>query len=105
MTLQNLLADIPARLDHEQFESIAHQGGVTIERILSRGQSSPATGWYDQDADEWVLLVEGEAILEFADGRQHRLKKGDHLLIPAHCQHRVAWTPADRTTIWLAVHF
>lgn len=105
MKPQNLLANIPARLDSEQFEPIAHKGSVTIERILSRGQSSPACGWYDQDADEWVLLVEGEAILEFADGRQQRLQKGDHLLIPARCQHRVAWTPANRTTIWLAVHF
>lgn len=105
MTLQNLLANIPSRLDNEQFEPIAHKGSVTIERILSRGHSSPAAGWYDAKEDEWVLLVEGEAILEFADGHQHRLQRGDHLLIPAHCRHRVAWTPADRTTIWLAVHF
>ena len=105
MTLQNLLANIPARLDSEQFEQLACKGKVFIERILSRGHSSPAAGWYDAEEDEWVLLVEGEAILEFADGRQHRLQRGDHLLIPAYCRHRVAWTPADRTTIWLAVHF
>jgi cupin 2 domain-containing protein len=105
MTLQNLLATIPAQLDTELIEQIASKGKVVIERILSRGQSSPTSGWYDQPEDEWVLLLEGEAMVDFADGRQYHLHRGDHLLIPAHCQHKVAWTPSDRTTIWLAVHF
>ena len=105
MQLQNLLADIPAQLDSERCERLVSQGAVTIKRILSRGQSSPDSGWYDQTEDEWVVVLEGEAILTFADGRDYHLHAGDHLLIPAHSQHRVAWTPADRTTIWLAVHF
>ena len=105
MQLQNLFVDIPAQLDSERCERLVSQGAVTIERILSRGQSSPDSGWYDQTEDEWVVVLEGEAILTFADGRDYHLHAGDHLLIPAHSQHRVSWTPSDRTTIWLAVHF
>ena len=105
MQLQNLLADIPAQLDSELSERLVSKGAVTIERILSRGQSSPDSGWYDQNEDEWVAVIEGDAILTFADGRDYHLHAGDHLLIPAHSQHRVSWTPSDRTTIWLAIHF
>ena len=105
MQLHNLLANIPAQLNSEQSERLVSKGAVTIERILSRGQSSPDSGWYDQNEDEWVAVIDGEAILEFADGRNYHLHAGDHLLIPAHSQHRVSWTPSDRTTIWLAVHF
>jgi cupin 2 domain-containing protein len=51
-----------------------------------------------------VLLVEGSAGLEFAGTPEHRLERGDHLLIPAGTPHRVTWTDPDRATVWLAVH-
>ncbi|MDT8429760.1 MAG: cupin domain-containing protein [Pseudomonadales bacterium] len=76
---------------------------VRVERIVSCGHCSPAGFWYDQEEHEWVLLVQGAGIIEFADGRQVRLNKGDHLDIPAHVKHRVAWTQPDCETLWLAV--
>ena len=100
MQLQNLLADIPAQLDSELSERLVSKGAVTIERILSRGQSSPDSGWYDQNEDEWVAVIEGEAILTFADGRDYHLHAGDHLLIPAHSQHRVSWTMLTIIATW-----
>ena len=57
MQLQNLLANIPAQLDSELSERLVSKGAVTIERILSRGQSSPDSGWYDQNEDEWVAVI------------------------------------------------
>ena len=83
----------------EVAKDLARRSGMTLGEWLNTMIMD------DADEDEWVLLIEGEAILEFTDGRQHHLHRGDHLLIPAHCQHKVAWTPVDRTTIWLAVHF
>jgi cupin 2 domain-containing protein len=48
----------------------------------------------------------GSAALLFEDDPEPRpLEAGDHVLIPAHCRHRIAWTDADMPTIWLAVHF
>lgn len=100
----NLLADIPANLPQELFQTLIEAGNVRIERIVSHGHKSPDGFWYDQSADEWVLLLRGAARLEFDDGRTQRLAPGDHSWIPAHARHRVAWTDPDQPTVWLAVH-
>jgi cupin 2 domain-containing protein len=101
----NLFADIPAVLPDELFEEILSRSNVRLERIVSRGHCSPQGFWYDQAWDEWVLVVRGRAGLEI-EGRPPvvALGPGDHLLIPAHTRHRVAWTDGRQDTIWLAVH-
>ena len=40
-----------------------------IERIVSKGYTSPEEGWYKQDKIEFMLLLKGAARLEFEDGR------------------------------------
>ena len=98
----NLFAGLPsAALADEQFASILQRPGLRIERIVSTGQASPPDFWYDQDTDEWVLLLAGAATLAFDDDTRTSLRPGDSLLIPAHRRHRVAET-APRT-VWLAV--
>lgn len=99
-----LYAGIPARLDDEVFETLCVMAGVRIERILSRGQTTPPGQWYDQPGDEWVALLAGTAELEFADGTRCSLLAGDWLLLPAHCRHRVAATSTEPAAVWLAVH-
>lgn len=39
-----------------------------MERIVSNGQVTPEGEWYDQDLDEWVVVLEGEARLHYMDG-------------------------------------
>ncbi|MDH4103702.1 MAG: cupin domain-containing protein [Thermoleophilia bacterium] len=78
--------------------------GVAIERIVSAGHATPAGVWLEQDRDEWVVLLEGEAELEYEDGSRVRLSSGDNLVIPGGTRHRVEWTRADPPCIWLAVH-
>jgi cupin 2 domain-containing protein len=81
------------------------QPGLRIERIVSTGQACPPGFWYDQPQGEWVLLIQGEAGLRFADEAQARhLKAGDYVDIAPHRRHRVDWTRPDEDTIWLAVH-
>ena len=94
----------PARPGGETFTELLASGSARVERIVSLGAASPEGRWYDQDSDEFVLLVEGEAVLGFADGGERRMHPGDWAVLPAHCRHRVAWTAPDRETIWLAVH-
>lgn len=103
----NLFAALPARLDQEQIDILVNARGVRIERILSLGQTSPAeNAWYDQDEDEWVLVLQGEARLAFeGEAKPVHLRPGDHLLLPAHCRHRVVWSHPDKLTLWLAVFF
>jgi cupin 2 domain-containing protein len=102
----NLLADVPENLPAEQILSLAEFSGGKIERIVSTGQASPPSFWYDQDATEWVFLVAGSAgLLIESESFTRVLGPGDFLEIPAHVRHRVEWTDAEKPTIWLAAHF
>lgn len=103
--MPNLFDAIPDRLDDERFETLVTGEAVQVERIVSRGHTSPSSGWYDQAWDEWVIVLKGEGEVVFEDGEAVRLRPGDHLQIPAHRRHRVAWTDPERDTIWLAVHY
>lgn len=102
----DLLAVLPDARESELFETLCAVDGVRIERIISRGQATPAGEWFDQFWNEWVLLLEGEAIV-LLDGAQEprRLLPGQWMLLPAGCRHRVEWTLPGRNTIWLAVHW
>ena len=102
--LTNIFAGIPESLPDELIEEIVKTEKVRIEKIVSRGHVS--TEWYDQDNDEFVLLVKGEAKLRFEDGdRIVHMKAGDYLIITAHERHIVEWTTPDEDTVWLAVHY
>lgn len=101
----NLFNGIPAILQSELFQTLAESGAVRIERIVSDGHATPPGEWYNQDWDEWVLLVSGGAALMLDDDADPLiLKPGDHVMIPAGCRHRVAQTDASQKTVWLAVH-
>ncbi|MDO5638402.1 MAG: cupin domain-containing protein [Neisseria sp.] len=105
MQKHNILQTLPEPKNREHFEAILHAPDVRIERIVSYGQTSPDTGWYDQDEHEWVLLLQGCAVLVFADGREISLEAGDYVHIPAHCRHRVGMTDKNGATVWLAVFY
>jgi len=101
----NLLADIPAALPEELFQTVLATPNFRVERIVSHGHRSPEGFWYDQATDEWVLLVSGSARLLFEGQPPVDLVPGAYVHIPAHRRHRVDWTDPDRPTVWLAIHF
>jgi len=104
--IRNILAGLPSALPGEAFDTIAESDAVRIERIVSSGQATPEGEWYDQQRDEWVLVLAGSAGLLFEGAPQpQRLGPGDSVLIPAGCRHRVTWTDPAVSTVWLAVHF
>jgi cupin 2 domain-containing protein len=100
----NLFDSLPTSIPNELIQVIAGNQHVRIERIVSHGHSSPDGFWYDQDENEWVIVLKGAARLRF-DDRSVELKAGDFVNIPAHKKHRVEWTTPDEPTIWLAVFF
>lgn len=106
MRAGNFFSEIPGSLPEEVFEVVARSGAVRIERIISRGQASPRGFWYDQEENEFVMVLKGGAKLAF-EGRKDLvvLGTGDYLDIPAHTKHRVEWTDPNGTTVWLAVHY
>lgn len=92
--------------ESEQFDQLLSMEGIEIERIVSHAHATPEGEWYDQNWDEWVLVVSGQAGIRFVDSPDmHTLNAGDSLFFPANRRHRVEWTSAEEPTIWLAVHF
>jgi len=103
---KSLLADIPENLPQEMLQTICSGNNVNIERIVSRGHSSPPGFWYDQEKNEFVLVLQGKAGLRLEDEKDVLLlEPGDYLDIPARVKHRVEWTDPRQDTVWLAVHY
>ena len=63
--MKNIFAELPENLAAEVFEMLAHSDTVKIERIISKGHTTPANEWYDQDQHEWVMVLQGKAVLAF----------------------------------------
>lgn len=101
----NLLHDLPTKLGAEGILPLLTRDGVRIERIVSTGHASPDGFWYDQDEEEWVLILCGWGVVEFEDGRCVELRPGDYLEIPAHVRHRVQATNPAEPTVWLAIFY
>lgn len=95
----------------ESFETVLARPGIQMERIVSYAHQSEADFWYQQDWEEWVLVLKGVACLAFDTGtdadsgpEEQTLKPGQALLIPAQLRHRVVSTDPSQPTIWLAIH-
>lgn len=107
MSINNIYDITGLELNKEEiFENIFSGKNLKVERIISSGQITPSDFWYDQETDEWVLLLTGEAKIEFENGESEIcLQKGDYSLIPAYRRHRVTYTQSNPPTVWLAIHF
>ena len=106
MKIANLFEGIPAQLAEEKVDRLLTTSDFILERIVSIGHVTAAGEWFDQERDEWVILLSGRAILLFADEAEaQRLEPGDFIHIPAHRRHRVEWTDPGEKTVWLALHF
>ena len=105
MQLSNIFESIPDKFDDELIDLIIQHGDVKIERIVSRGHTSPKSGWYQQDYNEWVIVLKGGAIITLENGEELSLEAGSHLNIPAGTKHKVTWTKSNTDTIWLAVNY
>lgn len=91
----------------EIFENIlANSGEIRkIERIISKGQSTPENIFYDQDCAELVFLLQGNAEIEFENEFKIKLESGDYITIYEHQKHRVTYTSKEPECIWLAIHY
>ncbi len=102
----NIFAPAPSYLPAEIVELLAGSPRAKIERIISLGHHSPEGFWYDQEQNEWIMLLKGKAAMTFAeDPASVELIAGDYINIPAHVRHRVEWTADNEETIWLAVFY
>lgn len=99
----SLFANIPNDIPNEIVETLLSADNLRIERIISHGHASPEDFWYDQEQNEWVVVLQGAAALRFEEATVE-MNSGDFVNIPAHKRHRVEWTTPDEPTVWLAVY-
>ena len=92
------LPELP--LPEEMTTVLLEKGCVRIERIVSTGQTSD---WYDQTEAEYVVLLQGNAEIEYEKGIRVAMSKGDTVLIKPHERHRVSHTSNDPPCVWLCV--
>jgi cupin 2 domain-containing protein len=69
-----------------------------VEQIRTGRLEGPVD--YRADVDEWVLVLEGSAVLEVA-GTPVELRAGDWVMLPARTPHRLLDT--EPGTNWLTV--
>lgn len=103
--VKNIFSNIPNQIPNEIFEKIISTENFFVERIISDGHKSPEIFWYDQDKNEFVIILQGNAIIKYDNGKIFELQTGDYLIIPAHQKHRVEKTSSKNKTIWLAIHY
>lgn len=100
----NLLAGECPPPGEENTRVVLQEPGLRLERIHSCAAASPEGFWFDQSEHEWVMLLQGSARLAFADDSPEvALSRGESLLIPARCRHRLVETDPAPGTIWLAL--
>ena len=108
-----MLSNLTCQVDVNNLVQSITRGGhafetdhLNLERITSYAHATPAGEWYDQERDEWVLILQGRAGLSFAgQERIVEMNPGDFVHIPAHVRHRVEWTDPHGQTVWLALHY
>ena len=85
-------------------EEIFTAKNIKLARIKSIGHTSSENFWYEQDTDEWVMVLGGFGEIEWPDGSKKMLGAGDYIFIPAFEKHRVSYTSQDPPCIWLAAY-
>lgn len=99
--------EVPSAWDgaEEYTEILMRADNWHLERIISRGHISPEGFWYEQEEDEWVMVLQGAGEISWEDGSRTILNMGEGVLIPKKCRHRVSMTTSEPECIWLALFF
>jgi cupin 2 domain-containing protein len=96
--LRGHIAADPAPAVGEDIDALVDVNGVAIEHIHSGAVSGPID--YLQDHHEWVLVVQGDAVLE-VDGTVVAMGDGDWVVLPAGVAHQLV--SVEPGTRWLTV--
>src|SRR5262245_38256789 len=99
MRTGNLFAGAVPPGSGERFEELLAHRNLVIERIVSSATTEPRE--YVQPQDEWVLLLQGSAVVDVA-GESVELRSGDYVFLPARLPHTVR--RVSEGAVWLAVH-
>lgn len=105
LKIENIFFNLPDAGKREAFKVLFKGRNLNIERIVSKGQSTPEGTWLKEKTAEWVILLKGKARLVFKNNKDtFILRPGDYIYIPRNTSHRVTWTHHKQKTVWLAIH-
>jgi len=96
--INNLYTSLEPNENSEVFSTLFQNNSLKIESIRSWLKTPGEL--YNQEKDEWVLLLVGEARMTLKD-IEVNLQAGDYCFIPRHTPHRVLSTSKD--ALWLGV--
>lgn len=96
--LNNIYHTQEPKENSETFVTVFQNNSLKIESIRSWLKAPGEV--YNQEQDEWVLLVRGEASLQISE-QVLNMTKGDCCFIPRHTKHQVLSTSND--ALWLGV--
>lgn len=82
----------------EHFATLHQNNDIKIEAI--RSHLLQPGELYNQDQDEWVLLILGRAQLR-VDEKVINLEEGESIFLPKHTPHQVLSTSED--ALWLGI--
>ncbi len=85
----------------EIVEILKKNENVRIEKIISTGQT---TDWMEQEEEEFVMLIQGEAIIEY-ENKTQELRAGDTVIIKKNEKHRVVYTSKNPCCIWICIFY
>lgn len=88
--------------DAEHITTLIETAQLEIQKIVTSGQKSPDDFWYDQECDEFVVVMQGSAVIALED-QQLQLQAGDFLYIKAHERHQILSSDPNKVTVWLAI--
>ena len=105
--LENIFKGSQANLERESVKELISRGKIIrLESVVSPRSNTPSEV-YDQNEDEFVILLKGSAELKFYDGRTSprnvSMRRGNYVNIPAHLKHSVVKT--KKGTVWLALFY
>lgn len=98
ITLNNLYQTETPTENSEYFTTLFQNYSLKIEAIRSWLKTPGEV--YNQENDEWVILLSGEATLQIA-GQRLTLNAGDYCFIPRQTEHQVLST--SENALWLGV--
>lgn len=112
-------------MNEEIIKILFKNENVKIEKIISTGQT---TDWQESNKNEFVILIQGNAEIEYYDNRmcedknfktnenimknlkntndmKLQLGKGDIILIKKGERHRVSYTSKNPCCVWICIFF
>lgn len=105
LTIKNIYDCNNINFNVEYLENILVNPNFRLERIISFGHITPSDYWYDQEEDEFVLLLKGNAKILLENDEIIELKEGDYVIIPKHLKHKVIYTDTENKTFWITCYF